>query len=152
MKIDKRGLKLSFYFFFTLIIMKIVPDQNKLYLLYPAVIVCEYSSTETLNSFKNRSFGFLKGGVFGLILASYVGISPLTVTAALIIIVLLSEHIGSNFFIPTLTTFLPIVMKPIHMQYFVIKVPHYIVIMLICIIIDYLMNRIFKFSDEKTHL
>lgn len=152
MKIDKRALKLSFYFLFILIIMKIVPDPNKLYLLYPTVVVCEYSSTETLKSFKNRSFGFLKGGIFGLILASYIGISPLTVMITLVIIVLLSEHIGADFFIPTLTTFLPIVIKPIHMQYFATKVPRYMIIMLVCIIIDYLVDRVFKLPKEKIHL
>ena len=89
MKIDIRALKLSLYFLFILIIIKIYPDPNQFYLLYPAVVICEYSSHETLDSFKKRTFGFIKGGIFGMILALYVGITPFTVVTALIIIVII---------------------------------------------------------------
>lgn len=152
MKIDIRALKLSFYFLFILIIIKIYPDPNQFYLLYPAVVICEYSSNETLESFKKRTFGFIKGGLFGMVLALYVGITPLTVALALIIIVIISEHIGGSFLVPTLTTFLPTVMKSAHVKYLEVKVQHYLIIMLVCIIIDYTINRIFKIPKEKLHL
>ena len=152
MKIDIRALKLSLYFLFILIIIKIYPYPNQFYLLYPAVVICEYSSHETLDSFKKRTFGFIKGGIFGMILALYVGITPFTVVTALIIIVIISEHIGSSFLVPTLTTFLPTVMKSTHIKYLEVKVQHYLIIMLLCIIIDYTINRVFKIPKEKLHI
>lgn len=69
MKIDIRALKLSLYFLFILIIIKIYPDPNQFYLLYPAVVICEYSSHETLDSFKKRTLIYKRRkNIFGMIL------------------------------------------------------------------------------------